>query len=101
MSSNPVAQVRFPAELGILITILGLGVSFVCVLSCIVSGRGPDNLLATDSGRHTLVILSSVLMLSLQLPLKAFDTLVGLLDLVSYRGFKFCSGVGKYRKEHD
>ena len=59
--SNPAARVQFPTESGILIPILGLVVSFVCVLSCAVSGGGPDIVLTTHSGRPTLVYLSSVL----------------------------------------
>ena len=40
----------------------GIGcVSFVCVLSCDVSGGGPDIVLTTHSGRPALVYLSSVL----------------------------------------
>ena len=40
----------------------GIGcVSFVCVLSCAVSIRGPDLVLITHSGRSALVYLSSVL----------------------------------------
>ena len=40
----------------------GIGcVSFVCVLSCVVFGGGPDILLTTHSGRPALVYLSSVL----------------------------------------
>ena len=36
-------------------------VSFVCVLSCVVSGGGPDIVLTTSSARPTFVYLSSVL----------------------------------------
>ena len=40
----------------------GIGcVSFVCVLSYVVSGGGPDIVLTTHSGRPALVYLSSVL----------------------------------------
>ena len=35
--------------------------SFVCVLSCVISGGGPDIVLTTHSGRLALVYLSSVL----------------------------------------
>ena len=40
---------------GILIPILGLGVCVLCVLSCFVSGGGPDIVLTTHSGRPALV----------------------------------------------
>ena len=49
-------------------------VSFVCVLSSIVSGGGPDIVLTTHSGRPVLVYLSSVLVHSLLLPLQASDS---------------------------
>ena len=52
----------------------GIGcVSFVCVLSCIVSGSGPDIVLTTHSGRPALVYLSSVLVPRLLLPLQVSD----------------------------
>ena len=35
--------------------------SFVCVLSCVVFGGGPDIVLTTHSGRPALVYLSTVL----------------------------------------
>ena len=73
LPSNPGARVRFPAGSGILIAILGLGVSFFCVLYCVVSGGDPDNLLPTDSGRSVLVYLSYVLGYSLWLLPKASD----------------------------
>ena len=39
----------------------GIGcVSFVCILSCVVFGGGPDIVLATLSGRPALVYLSSM-----------------------------------------
>ena len=42
-------QIRFPAGLGIIISNKGHGcVSFVCVLSCVVSSGGPEILLITD-----------------------------------------------------
>ena len=42
----------------------GIGcVSFVCVLSCVVFGGGPDIVLTTHSERPALVYLSSVLLL--------------------------------------
>ena len=44
---NPTARVRFPAGPGIIISILGLDV-WLCVLSCVVSGSGPDILLTID-----------------------------------------------------
>ena len=40
----------------------GIGcLSFACVLSCVVFGGGPDNLLTTHSGKTALVYLPSVL----------------------------------------
>ena len=53
----------------------GIGVFFVCVLSCVVFGRGPDIMLITHSGRPapTLVYLSRVLVQRLLLPLQAPD----------------------------
>ena len=52
----------------------GIGcVSFVCVLSCVVFGGGPDIVLTTHSGRPALVYLSSVLVQRLLLPLQASD----------------------------
>ena len=53
--------------------VLGLGVSFVCVLSCVVFGGGPDIVLTTQSGRPAFVYLSSVLDQRLLLPLQASD----------------------------
>ena len=43
-------------------------VSSVCVLSCVVSGGGPDFVMTTHSGRLALVNLSSVLIHRLLLP---------------------------------
>ena len=57
-----------PAWSKILISILGLGVSFVCV----ISGGEFDILLTIDSGRTALVLLASVLVHS-WLPLQASD----------------------------
>ena len=52
----------------------GIGcVSFVCVLSCVVFGGGPDIVLTTHSGRPALVYLSSVLVHRQLLPLEASD----------------------------
>ena len=48
-------------------------VSFVCVLSCIVFGGGPDIVLTTHSGRPAHVYLSSVLVQKLLLPLQESD----------------------------
>ena len=48
-------------------------VSFACVLSCAVSGGGPDIVLTMHSGRPALVYLSSVLVHSQLLPLQASD----------------------------
>ena len=69
-----------PAGSGILIKLKieifypGTGhVSFVCVLSCVVSGGGHVIVLTTHSGRPALVYLSSVLVHSLLLPLQASD----------------------------
>ena len=44
-------------------------VSFVCVLSCVVSGGGPDILQTSDSGGPVLVYLYSVLVHILWLPM--------------------------------
>ena len=52
----------------------GIGcVSFVCVLSCVVSGAGPDIVLTTHSGRPAVVYLSSVLAQRLLLLPQASD----------------------------
>ena len=52
----------------------GIGcVSFLCILSCVVFGGGPDIVLTTHSGRPALVYLSSVLVQRLLLPLQASD----------------------------
>ena len=48
-------------------------VSFVYVLSCVVSGSGPDIVLTTHSGRPALVYLCSVLVQRLLLPLQTPD----------------------------
>ena len=48
-------------------------VSFVCVLSSVVSGGGLDIVLTTHSGRPALVYLSSVLLQNLLLLLQASD----------------------------
>ena len=62
--SNPAARVWYPA--GDYNFCPGTGcVSFVCVLSCVVSGGGPDILLTTDFRETVLVCLSSVLVKSL------------------------------------
>ena len=47
--------------------------SFVCVLSRVVFGGGPDIVLTTHSGWPALVYLSSVLVQTLLLPLQASD----------------------------
>ena len=47
--------------------------SFVCVLSCVVFGGGPDIVPTTHSGRSALLYLSSVLVKRLLLPLHASD----------------------------
>ena len=68
------ARVRFPGRggSGMLISVLGLGVS--CVFCPVfVFGGGPDIVLTTHSGRTALVYLSSVLIQSLLLPLQASD----------------------------
>ena len=44
------------------------GACVLYVLSCVVSGGGPDILLITDSGKSALVVLSSVLFHSLVPP---------------------------------
>ena len=62
LPSNPARRVQFPAGSGILIYIMGFGVCpLSCVLSCAVSGGGPDIVLTTHSGRPALLYLSSVL----------------------------------------
>ena len=48
--------------------------SFVWVLSCAVSGGGPDIVLTIHSWRPALVYLSSVLVHRLLLPLQASDS---------------------------
>ena len=48
-------------------------VSFVGVLSCAVSGGGPDSVLTTHLGRFALLYLSSVLVHRQLLPLQACD----------------------------
>ena len=68
---NPASRVRFSAESGILIYILC--VYFVCVLSYVVSGGGPDIILTTHSGRPALVYLASVLVQRLLHSLQASD----------------------------
>ena len=68
LTSNPAARVRFLAGSGILISVLGLGVSFDCVLSCVVFSRGPVIVLTIHSGRPALLYLSSVLVQRLLLP---------------------------------
>ena len=70
----PAFQPSGPGSIpGILISVLGLGVSFVCVLSCVVFGGGPDIVLTTHSVRPALVYLSSVLVQGLLVPLQASD----------------------------
>ena len=52
----------------------GIGcVFFVCVLSCVVFGEGPDIVLTRQSGRLASVYLSSVLVHRQLLPLQASD----------------------------
>ena len=46
---------------------------FNCILTCVVSGGGPDIVLITHSGRPDLVFLSSVLVHSVLLVLQASD----------------------------
>ena len=71
----------------------GIGyVSFICVLSCVVSGGGPDIVLTTHSGRPAHVYMSSVLVQRLLLPLQASDP-TGIW-VVSSR-----LGEGKYTKK--
>ena len=48
-------------------------VSLVCVLSCVVSCGGPDIMLTTHLGRPAILFLSSVLVYSLFLLLKASE----------------------------
>ena len=47
---DPAAPVRFSAGSEIFFYVLGLGVSFVCVLSYVIPGGGPDIMLATIQG---------------------------------------------------
>ena len=42
LPSNSAARIPFPARSGILIFMLGLAVCRLSVLSCVVSGSGPD-----------------------------------------------------------
>ena len=61
-SFQPSFDFRFPGGVRNFNSYPGIGcVSFVCVLSWAVSGRGPDIVLNTHSGRPALVYLSSVL----------------------------------------
>ena len=60
-----------PGGVRILIYTLGLGVCPFSILSCSVSGGGPDIVLTTHSRRPAVVRLSSVLVHSLLLPLQA------------------------------
>ena len=53
----------------------GTGCVF-CVLSCVVSGGGPNTVLTTHSGRTALVYLSSVLIYSMLLTLQTSDAWV-------------------------
>ena len=62
-----------------LIYILDLGVFFVYVVFCVVSGGGPDFLITTDSGSPALVLLPYVLA-----PIQASDPRA--LDCKSYIG---------------
>ena len=57
---SSVVRVLIP-ESDILISILGLGVCVLSVLSCVVSGGGPGIVLITHSRNPTLVFLFSVL----------------------------------------
>ena len=95
LPSNPAARVRFPAGSGILISVLGLGVCPLSVLSCVVFGGGPDIVLSTHSGRPDLVYLSSVLVQRLLLPLQASDprAFVSPWECKSYREFLVLSRV--------
>ena len=47
--------------------------SFVCVLSCVVSGGGPGIVLTTHSERRAYVYMSSVLVQRLLLSLQASE----------------------------
>ena len=58
----------------LMMMVLGLNLCVLCVLSCVVSGGGPDIVLTTRSARPALVYLSSVLVHNLLLPLQASDT---------------------------
>ena len=52
----------------------GIGcVSFVCILSCVVSGKDPDIVMTTHSGRPAFVYMYSILVQRLLLPLQASD----------------------------
>ena len=73
LPSNPANRVRFPTGSGILICPRLGCVFFVCVLSSVVFGGGPDIVLTTHSGRPALVYLSSVLVQRLLLLLQASD----------------------------
>ena len=75
LPSNRASRVRLPAMSEILISLQGLGVcvSFVCILSCVVSGDGPDIVLATHLERSALVYQSSVQVNGLLLLLEASD----------------------------
>ena len=56
------------------ISIMGLGVSFVCGLSCVVSDGGPNNVLSTRSEKPAFVYLSNIVVHGLLLSLKASDS---------------------------
>ena len=50
-----------------------IGCNVFCVLSCIVSGGGPNIVMTTHSGRSTPMYLSNVLVNNLLFPLQASD----------------------------
>ena len=74
---SPCLPTRLPGSIPggseILISNLELGVPFVCVLSSVVSGGGPDIVLTTQSRTPALSYMSSVLVHNLLFPLQASD----------------------------
>ena len=70
--ANPAVWVRISAGSGILISIMGLDICILCVVSCVFSGGSPHILLTTYSGKLAVVLQFSVLVHNLRLHLQAF-----------------------------
>ena len=74
LPANPAARVRFPAGVRNFNFCPGIGsVSFVCDLSSVVFGGGPDIVLTKHSGSPAIVYLSSAVVKRLLLPLQESD----------------------------